>query len=211
MPTHPLWRPFEQPDDEEIARARVRPHVPAPVVVVAPDPSWPAVFDRVRDRIAAALGATALEIVHVGSTSVPGLWAKPVIDVDLIVPDSSDEPAYVPALEAAGIELRGREPEWEEHRYFRGHDPDANVHVFSPGSRESQRQRRFRDWLITHGDDRSAYGALKRELAEHGGFTDVMHYNNAKAGLIYDIYERIFAADPAAAHDPQPRSGPTGQ
>jgi GrpB-like predicted nucleotidyltransferase (UPF0157 family) len=211
VPTHPLWRPFDQPDDEEIARARVRPHVPAPIVVVAPDSTWPAVFDRVRARIVAALGPTALEIEHVGSTSVPGLWAKPVIDVDLTVPDSSDEPAFVPALEAAGFELRGREPEWEQHRYFRGSDPDVNVHVFSPGSRESQRERRFRDWLITHADDRAAYGRLKRELAEHGGFTDVMHYNNAKAGLIYDIYERIFAADPEAAHDAQPRDRPEGR
>jgi GrpB-like predicted nucleotidyltransferase (UPF0157 family) len=206
VPTHPLWRPFEQPDDEEVARARVQPHVPAPIVVVAPDPAWPAVFDRVRARIAAALGPTALEIEHVGSTSVPGLCAKPVIDVDLTVPDSSDERAFVPALEAAGFELRGREPDREEHRYFRGSDPDVNVHAFSPGSRESQRERRFRDWLITHADDRAAYGALKRELAQHGGFTDVMHYNNAKAGLIYDICERIFDADPEAAHDPKPRS-----
>ncbi|MGI5126826.1 GrpB family protein [Pseudonocardia sp. CA-107938] len=204
MPVHPLWRPYELPDDEEIARTRVRPHVPAPIEVVAPDPGWPAAFDRVRARIAAALGAVALEIEHVGSTSVPGLWAKPVIDVDLVVPDSSDEQAYVPALEAAGFELRGRDPEWEEHRFFRGSEPAANVHVFSPGARESQRQRRFRDWLITHADDRTAYGELKRSVARRG-FTDVMHYNNAKAWLIYDIYERIFAADPDAAHDPQPR------
>lgn len=204
MRTHPLWRPFELPDDEEIARARVKPHLPEPVEVVAPDPCWPAAFDRVRDRIRNALGPVALEIEHVGSTAVAGLWAKPVIDVDLVVPDASDEPSFVPALEAAGFELRAREPEWEQHRFLRGTDPTSNLHVFSPGARESQRQRRFRDWLITHAADRNAYGALKRSLAQQG-FTDVMHYNNAKAGLIYDIYERIFMADPETAHDPHPR------
>ncbi len=204
MPTHPLWRPYVLTDDEELARVRLKPPAPAPVEVVAPNPRWPVVFDRVRDRIVAALGPTAIEIEHVGSTSVPGLWAKPVIDVDLVVPDSSDEAAYVPALEAAGFELRARQPEWEQHRYFRSTDPDANLHVFSPGSVESQRMRRFRDRLISDAADRTSYAALKRALA-HQGFTDVMHYNNAKAALVYDIYERIFAADPEAAHDPQPR------
>jgi GrpB-like predicted nucleotidyltransferase (UPF0157 family) len=162
-------------------------------------------FDRVRDRITHALGSVALEIEHVGSTAVPGLWAKPVIDVTLVVPDPSAEPAYLPALEAAGFELRARQPDWEQHRYLRGARPTSNVHVFSPGARESQRQRLFRDWLITHADDRAAYGALKRSLAQQG-FTDVMHYNNAKAGLVYDIYERIYTADPETAHDPHPRA-----
>jgi GrpB-like predicted nucleotidyltransferase (UPF0157 family) len=203
--THPLWRPYELPSDQEITRARVRPHVPEPVEVVAPDPGWPAAFQRLRERISEALGPVALEIEHVGSTAVPGLWAKPVIDVDLVVPDSGDEPAYLPALEAAGFELRVREPEWEQHRCFRGFDPAANVHVFSPGAQESQRQRRFRDRLIAHADDRAAYADLKRSLAQQG-FTDVMQYNNAKAGLIYDIYERIFLSDPAVPHDPHPRA-----
>jgi GrpB-like predicted nucleotidyltransferase (UPF0157 family) len=183
----------------------VNPHLPASVEVVAPDPGWLAAFDRVRDRIMNALGPVALEIEHVGSTAVPGLWAKPVIDVDLVVPDSSDEPAFLPALEAAGFELRVREPDWEQHRCFRGADPTSNVHVFSPGARELQRQHWFRDWLITHADDRSSYGALKRSLAQQG-FTDVMHYNNARAGLVYDIYERIFMADLETAHDPHPRA-----
>ena len=98
----------------------------------------------------------------------------------------------------------------EQHRFFRGHAPESNVHVFSPGALEPRRQRLFRDWLTANTDDRQAYGALKRSLAQQG-FSDVMHYNNAKAGLIYDIYdiydiyERIFRADPASEHDPHPR------
>ena len=203
--THPLWRPYELPDDEQIARARIHPHVSEVVEVAPPDPAWPDWFAWVRDRITTALGPLAVRIEHVGSTSVPDLWAKPVIDVDLAVPDSTDESAYVPALEAAGFELRVREPEWEQHRLFRGHAPESNVHVFSPAAREPQRQRLFRDWLTTNDNDREAYGNLKRALAQRE-FSDVMHYNNAKASLIYDIYERIFLTDPTSAHDPHPRT-----
>ena len=146
-----------------------------------------------------------LAIEHVGSTSVPGLWAKPLIDVDLTVADSADEPAYVPAMEAAGFVLRGREPEWEEHRMFRGADPTSNVHVWSPGAIEPRRTAAFRDWLREDEHDRAAYADLKRTLAKQG-YTDVMDYNTAKGGLIYDIYERIFAADPAHEHSPRPRA-----
>jgi GrpB-like predicted nucleotidyltransferase (UPF0157 family) len=201
---HPLWQPYDPPTDEEIARARVVPRPPAPVVVVPPDPGWPADYRRVRSRILAALGQRVLAIDHVGSTSVPDLWAKPLIDVDLTVADSSDESAYLSDLEAAGFELRIREPEWEEHRCLGGQEPLTNLHVWSPGSIEPRRTAAFRDWLRDHEDDRRAYAELKRVLAEKG-FTDVMHYNTAKGGLIYDIYERIFAADPAHPHTPQPR------
>lgn len=206
MTRHPLWRPFHQPSDEEIAAARVcGPRLPEQVEVVAPDAAWPGDFARLRDRIRTALGDRALDVRHVGSTSIPGLWAKPVIDVDLTVADSADEAAYLPRLEAAGFVLRVREPEWEQHRCLRGADPRANVHVWSPGAQEPARHLAFRQWLLDHEDVRGAYGDLKRGLAEQG-FTDVMHYNNAKAALIYDIYEQIFTADMKNPHDPQPRS-----
>lgn len=207
---HPLWRPYDPPTDEEIARARVAPVAPERVEVVAPDPGWPAAFARVRDRLVGALGDRALIVEHVGSTSVPGLWAKPVIDVDVTVADSGDEPSYLPALEAAGFELRVREPEWEEHRCLRGTDPDANVHVWSRGAAEPLRHRLFRDWLRRDEDDRTAYGDLKRALADEG-FTDVMDYNTAKGALVYDIYERALAADPAHAHSPRPRPRSSAQ
>jgi GrpB-like predicted nucleotidyltransferase (UPF0157 family) len=202
--THPLWRAYEVPTPEEIARARVQAHTPDPVEVVAPDPTWPAQYDEVRSRVATALGDRAVSVEHVGSTSVPGLWAKPVIDVDVTVADSADEAAYLPDLEAAGFELRVREPEWEEHRLVRGSEPASNVHVFSAGAVEPRRHRAFREWLATHPDDLAAYADLKRELAGRG-FTDAMDYNNAKAALIYDLYEQIFAADPDHAHAPHPR------
>lgn len=206
MSTHPLWNPFDVPDEAEIAAARVPGRTPsAPVVVVAPDPTWPAAFEVVRRRLTSALGDRALAVEHVGSTSVPGLWAKPVIDVDLTVADSADEAAWLPDLEAAGFELRVREPDWEEHRALKGHDPETNVHVFSPGAREPRRHLVFRDWLRSHEADRAAYAEVKREVAARG-FSDGMLYNNEKAWVVYDLYERIFAADPHHEHDPQPRA-----
>lgn len=207
MPTHPLWNPFEIPTDEQInaARADLGVWVPAPVEVVAPDPAWPDWYATVRDQVLDALGDRVLAIEHVGSTSVPGLWAKPLIDVDLTVADSADEDAWLPDLEAAGFELRVREPDWEEHRVLRGTQPPVNLHVFSPGAREPQRHRMFRDWLRAYPEDRDLYAEVKREVAVRG-FTDAMLYNNAKAWVVYDLYEKIFAADPNHEHDPQPRS-----
>lgn len=207
MPTHPLWNPFEIPSLEEINAARVQRGVPTspPVEVVAPDPAWAQWYAEARDRVRAALGDRVLAIEHVGSTSVPGLWAKPVIDIDLTVADSGDENAWLTDLEAAGFELRVREPEWEEHRCLRGLGPITNLHVFSPGAREPQRHVLFRDWLRTHRADRDRYAEVKREVAARG-FTDVMLYNNEKAALVYDLYEKIFAADSNHEHDPQPRT-----
>jgi GrpB-like predicted nucleotidyltransferase (UPF0157 family) len=202
METHPLWRPFHEPTDEEIAAAMVRGRSTEQVEVVPPDPGWPASYDVVRRRIEAALGDRVLEIRHVGSTSVPGLHAKPVIDVDVTVADTEAEGDYLAALEVAGLVLTVREP---GHRCLRLSEPRANLHLWCPGDPEPQRHRVFRDWLVAHTDDRAAYGDLKCSLAAEG-FTDVMGYNNRKAALIYDIYERIFAADPAHRHTPQPRA-----
>lgn len=202
--THPLWRVYQVIPDEQVAAARVEKHVPRPVVVTAPDPAWPAAYDEVRARVVGALGERLLAIEHVGSTSVPGLHAKPVIDVDVIVADAGREEDWLPDLEAAGLKLRVREPSWEEHRLLRLEQPFANVHVWGRDAQEPQRHVLFRDWLKEHADDHAAYADLKCALGEQG-FTDEMHYNNAKSGLIYDIYERIFAADPAHPHTPRPR------
>jgi|SRR6478752_2384340 len=205
MPTHPLWRPYELASDEEIVAARVNaPQRGTPIEVVAPDPTWPATYAALAARVHDTLGERVLSIEHVGSTAVPGLPAKPVIDVDLVVADSADEPAYVPAMEADGWVLRIREPEFEEHRLLRLEEPECNLHVWSPGSPEPRRHRLFRDWLVSHPEDREQYAAAKQAAAAEG-FTNGMHYNNAKAWLVYDIYERIFAADPDHPHDPRPR------
>src|SRR3954452_19906435 len=96
------------------------------VVLAAYDPAWPAKFERHAAIISEALGGTALRIEHVGSTSVPGLAAKPIIDILVEVPDSADEAAYLPQIQAAGYVLRVREPEWNEHRMLR--TPGRDVH-----------------------------------------------------------------------------------
>lgn len=204
MRTHPWWRPFEQPSDDEIARARVGTYVPAPIQVVAYDPAWPAEFERIATLIRGELGDRALRVLHVGSTSVPGLAAKPYVDIDLIVADSSDEAAYLPALERLGFTLVAREPDWEEHRVFKLFDPICHLHVFGPDAIEPRRHLAFAQWLRDHATDREAYSAHKRVVAALG-FTDGMHYNNAKGPFVYDLYEAIFLADPAFPHDPHPR------
>jgi GrpB-like predicted nucleotidyltransferase (UPF0157 family) len=204
VPTHPLWRPFELADLDEVAEFRIGRQPPGTIEVVPYNGRWPEDFARLSSIVRAALGGRVLALEHVGSTSVPGLAAKPVIDADLTVADSADEAAYVPALEAAGLRLRIREPDWEQHRLLTLEEPRTNLHVFSPGAREPRRHVLFRDWLRAHPDDRTAYGTLKAGLARQG-FTDGMDYNNHKAELVYDIYEKAFAADAAYPHDPEPR------
>ena len=204
MPTHPLWRPFHLVDLDTVPAVVVGELTPRTVEVVPYDAGWPARFAVVDDRVRAALGDRVLALAHVGSTAVPGLAAKPIIDADLTVADSADEAAYVPDLEAAGFVLRVREPDWEEHRMLTVPDRSVNLHVFSPGAGEPQRHLMFRDWLRASNDDRASYAILKSVLARRG-FTDGMDYNNHKAALVYDIYEKVFAADPAHDHDPQPR------
>jgi GrpB-like predicted nucleotidyltransferase (UPF0157 family) len=202
--THPLWRPFEQPTEEEIAAARIVAQSPEPIEVVPYDDDWPRRFRELRSRLVVALRGTALGIEHVGSTSVPGLWAKPYLDIDLIVAEPAVEAGYVPPLEALGFRLLVREPDWEEHRVLKLLDPNTNLHVFPPHATEPRRHLMFRDWLRAHPDDRDAYAAHKREVAA-AGFTDGMLYNNAKGAFVYDLYERIFAADPDHPHDMHPR------
>ncbi len=101
------------------------------IVLVEYDPAWPRLFEREAERIRGALGDGALRIEHAGSTSVPGLAAKPIVDIVLVVADSSDEAAYVPAMENVGYVLRIREPDWFEHRLFNGPDTVIGLHVFS--------------------------------------------------------------------------------
>jgi GrpB-like predicted nucleotidyltransferase (UPF0157 family) len=204
VPTHPLWRPFHLVDLDTVPAVIVGELAPRTIEVVPYDPEWPARFAALDRQVRAALGDRVLALAHIGSTSVPGLAAKPIIDADLTVADSADETGYAPDLEAAGFVLRVREPDWEEHRMFTVPGRSVNLHVFSPGAREPRRHLLFRDWLRASNDDRASYAILKSVLARRG-FTDGMDYNNHKAALVYDIHEKIFAADPAHEHDPQPR------
>ncbi|WP_435769868.1 GrpB family protein [Nocardioides sp. SYSU DS0651] len=109
-------------------------------------------------------------------------------------------------IDAARVDDAARAPEhiWEQHRVLRATEPRVNLHVWSPGAREPQRHRMFRDWLRTHPDDRDRYSEVKRQVATRG-FTDAMSYNNAKAWFVYDVYEKVFAHDPDHRHDPRPR------
>src|SRR6266478_8997688 len=118
------------------------------------DPTWPDLYAREAERIRAALGNRVVRLQHGGSTSVPGLPAKPIVDILLEVPDSSDEPAYAPDLEAAGYVLRIREPDWFEHRLFKVPDGNVHLHVFSAGCAETDRMVLFRDWLRSNNSDR---------------------------------------------------------
>jgi GrpB-like predicted nucleotidyltransferase (UPF0157 family) len=163
-----------------------------PVVLVDYDPDWPRLFAREAERIRDALDSRALLIEHAGSTSVPGLAAKPVIDIVLVVADSADEAAYLPALKAAGYVLRVREPEWFEHRLLKGPDTSVNVHVFSPDSPEIERMLLFRDWLRRNEADRALYERAKRELAQKE-WEYVQHYANAKSDVVEQIIARARA------------------
>ena len=157
------------------------------------DPRWPELFRREADRIFAALGERVLRLEHTGSTSVPGLAAKPIVDITLVVADSANEAAYGPALEGAGYVLRIREPEWHEHRMFKGPDTDVNLHVFSMGCPEIERILLFREWLRTHPADRDLYARTKVELVRRE-WTSVDDYANAKTATIAEILAR--ARDP---------------
>lgn len=164
--------------------------------VVRPDPSWPAMFAVLAAEITVALGDAALAVEHVGSTAVPDLPAKPVIDIDLTVADSREELSYVPALERRGFVLVVREPWWYQHRLLRRSDPACHVHVFSCDCAETERHRIFRDWLRAHPEDRLAYAVAKTSAAQHtratGGHT--MDYNARKEPVLREIYGRAFRA-----------------
>lgn len=171
-----------------------------PVVLHEPDPSWQQLYAADAAAIRTVLGATALAVDHVGSTSVPGLPAKPVIDILVQVPDSADEPAYVPPLEGLGYWLHIREPGWLEHRVLyqrvdRGSTHDINLHVLSPGvgGEEIERMVGFRDWLRSHPEDRDRYGAVKRDLAGRR-WRYVQDYADAKTGVVEEILGRVAQA-----------------
>ena len=159
-------------------------------IYLAPyDPAWPSLFTRLAKQIHEALGDAILLLEHVGSTSVPGLSAKPIIDMVLAVADSSDESSYVKPLEEKGYTLRIREPDWYEHRLLKPPEVEGNLHVFSAGCEEIERMLLFRDWLRTHADDRLLYEETKRELAART-WKYTQNYADAKAKVVQEILAR---------------------
>ena len=169
-----------------------RRRVDGPIHLADYDPGWPLLYEREATRVRGLLGDRVRLLEHVGSTSVPGLPAKPVVDMLLAVADSADEPAYVPSLEAGGYAVRIREPDWHEHRLFKGPDTDINLHTFSAGSSEITRMLAFRDRLRSLDDERERYLAMKRELAARH-WVYIQDYADAKGEVIEGIIERAFA------------------
>ena len=107
----------------------------------------------------------------------------------LVVADSGEEFEYVPLLEDAGYVLRIREPEWFEHRLFKGPDTNVNVHVFAGGCSEVDRMLDFRDWLRVNEADRELYERAKRELAGQD-WRYVQNYADAKSAVVQEINAR---------------------
>ena len=159
------------------------------ILIVDYDPQWPELFRHEADKIRGVLGGRALRIEHTGSTSVPRLAAKPIIDMLLVVTDSADEDKYVPALEGAGYVLRIREANWHEHRMFKGPDTEINLHVFSSGCPEIDRILVFRDWLRSNAADRDLYARTKLALAQKE-WKYVQNYADAKTAVIEEIIAR---------------------
>ena len=162
---------------------------PAEISVVDYDERWPVRFREIAERVRRALGRDALAVEHIGSTSVPGLAAKPIVDVLLTVADVGDEAAYVPALESAGFLLRVREP---AHRMVRTPARDVHVHVYEPDRPEVRDYLDLRDWLRVDAEDRELYAATKRTLARRP-WNDMNDYADAKTDVISDILARARA------------------
>lgn len=172
--------------DAHLDRVLIGDREPGPVVLVESDPAWPARFAHERARIHAALGAVALRVEHIGSTSVAGLAAKPIVDIVLTVHDVEDETAFVPSLEDAGYVLRVREA---GHRMLRTPDRGVHLHVLADDDPEVRRYLAFRDRLRSSAEDRAAYELLKRELATRD-WAEVNFYAEAKGSLIEAILAR---------------------
>lgn len=158
------------------------------LTIADPDPAWARRGADLASEISVVLGAVALDVEHLGSTSVPDLPAKPILDLVVTVADPDDEASYVPALEVLGLVHVVREPWWYGHRLLRNADPRANVHVFGPDCSETERMRLFRDWLRTHPEDRDRYARSKRAAATGGGH--VMDYNSRKQDVLREILTR---------------------
>jgi GrpB-like predicted nucleotidyltransferase (UPF0157 family) len=175
------------------ARALVGGRERRAIAIVDYDPAWPERFTALRAPLLDALAGVAVRIEHVGSTSVPGLAAKPIIDIQVGAERPDDEELFVPLLAPLGYELRVREP---AHLMFRPAARDVHLHVWKAGSEEERATLVFRDWLRHTPDDRERYERVKRELATRV-WADMDAYATAKTPVIAEILARAerWAAD----------------
>jgi GrpB-like predicted nucleotidyltransferase (UPF0157 family) len=173
------------------------------VRIAEPDPGWAQRYEVLESGIREALGDRVLAVQHIGSTSVPGLPAKPIIDIDLAVADPTDEAAYVPDLEPLGYVHWLTEPQWHQHRLLKMlTEPRVHLHVFGPDCPELVRHRMFRDWLVAHTEDRDRYADAKRAAAAGTAASGDdpselglgMRYNRVKEPVVHEIYARMFEA-----------------
>ncbi|MGW6916999.1 GrpB family protein [Kitasatospora sp. NPDC054939] len=167
------------------------------IEIVDHDPAWPGLFAESGARLRAALGDVAVRIDHIGSTSIPGLAAKPVIDVQVSVRSFEPLDAYRLPLEALGLVHRADNPE-RTKRYFREAPGTrrTHLHVRQLGSFSEQFALLFRDFLRCHPADAAHYGEVKRSLAaQYAG--DRPGYTTAKDPHVWDIVRR---ADTWAQH-----------
>jgi GrpB-like predicted nucleotidyltransferase (UPF0157 family) len=162
------------------------------IVIERYNPAWPLWFEAEASSVCSVLGEKVLLLEHVGSTSVPGLVAKPSIDIVLVVRDSKDEAAYVTPLEQHGYILRIREPDWHEHRMLKGPRRDIKLHVFSAGCSEVGRMLAFRDWLRSNPEDRKRYEEVKIALAKKD-WKFMQSYADAKTEIVESILARAAA------------------
>lgn len=186
----------ESPEPEYLVQTEGAPQI----FLSEPDEAWVTQYAAEERRICEALGPLPCAVHHAGSTAVPGLPAKPVIDILLTVPDTSDEAAYVQPLEAAGYTFYLREPHWHQHRLFKSGTPHlpydeprtrprVNLHVFPDGCDEVHRMLVFRDWLTENEDDRILYAKTKRRLAADS-WERVQDYADAKTDVVNGILRR---------------------
>ena len=180
------------PEQNAIALVGERPARWEHIVIEDYDPAWVDRFEAESAFLAGALGGLIITIEHVGSTSVPGLPAKPVIDIDLSIEDTADESGYVPALETAGYRLVLREPWWYGHRMLISPAEDVHLHMWPKDAPEPIRHRLFRDWLRSHPEDLELYATTKRRLARDTA-QQPEDYSLAKNEVIDTIYARIFS------------------
>ncbi|GAB3537174.1 GrpB family protein [Arthrobacter tecti] len=198
-----MWRPFDGDANARRQIGRIAHRQTQPGPLEDHRPLWTAQFAMLQELIRKTLPDQALQVRHVGSTAVPGLVAKPIIDIDLNVPDPTAEATYAPRLEAVGFRLIFRDDvAGDAHRQFTFSDPNANVHVWGPHAIEPRRHNMFSAWLQSDQQDRQRYAEAKQAAVSADGSS---RYNDRKAAAIYDIYERIFLADPLHPHQPCPR------
>ena len=163
--------------------------LPDPVQIVPYSAEWPETFRVLGSSLRGALGDVAMRIDHIGSTAVPGLAAKPIIDVQISVAAFEPLAAYRDPLEQLGFVFRSDNPE-RTKRYFRERPGArrAHIHVRRSGSWAEQFALLFRDYLRAHASDAERYESLKRELA--GRYRERRAYTDAKASFIWEVMRR---------------------